>query len=257
MAGAGYKLFNTGDVLTAAQVNTYLNEQTVMVFASSAARTSALSGVLAEGMVSYLQDTNAVMVYNGTSWVAVGGSSPLTTKGDLYGFSTVDARVPIGTNGHVLTADSTQSLGLKWAAAAGGGKLLQLVQDTTTTQELTTSTSYVDTNLSQAITPSANTSKVLVIASLNAYASCQSGGSAASTFNIVRTSTQLAQQVQSISNGTAVSAVANTITLVYLDSPATTSATTYKVQMKTSSPDSAILSLSSFDSTLTLIEIGA
>ena len=119
MAGAGYKLFNTGDVLTAAQVNTYLNEQTVMVFASSAARTSALSGVLAEGMVSYLQDTNAVMVYNGTSWVAVGGSSPLTTKGDLYGFSTVDARVPIGTNGHVLTADSTQSLGLKWAAPAG------------------------------------------------------------------------------------------------------------------------------------------
>ena len=118
MAGAGYKLFNTGDVLTAAQVNTYLNEQTVMVFASSAARTSALSGVLAEGMVSYLQDSNAVQVYNGTSWVAVGGSSPLTTKGDLYGFSTVDARLPVGTNGHVLTADSTQSLGIKWAAAA-------------------------------------------------------------------------------------------------------------------------------------------
>jgi hypothetical protein len=52
MAGAGYKLFNTGDVLTAAQVNTYLNVQTVMVFADSAARTTALSGVLAEGMMS-------------------------------------------------------------------------------------------------------------------------------------------------------------------------------------------------------------
>ena len=118
MAGAGYKLFNTGDVLTAAQVNTYLNEQTVMVFASSAARTSALSGVLAEGMMSYLQDTNAVQVYNGSAWVGVGGSSPLTTKGDLYGFSTVDARLPVGTNNHVLTADSTQSLGIKWAAPA-------------------------------------------------------------------------------------------------------------------------------------------
>jgi hypothetical protein len=68
MAGAGYKLFATGDVLTAAQVNTYLNEQTVMVFADSAARTTALSGVLAEGMMSYLQDTNAVEVYNGSSW---------------------------------------------------------------------------------------------------------------------------------------------------------------------------------------------
>jgi hypothetical protein len=120
MAGAGYKLFQTGDVLTAAQVNTYLNEQTVMVFADSAARTTALSGVLAEGMMSYLQDTNAVQVYNGTAWVAVGGSSPLTTKGDLYTFSTVDARLGVGTNGHVLTADSVEATGLKWAAPASG-----------------------------------------------------------------------------------------------------------------------------------------
>lgn len=120
MAGAGYKLFQTGDVLTAAQVNTYLNEQTVMVFASSAARTSALSGVLAEGMMSYLQDTNSVQVYNGTAWVAVGGSSPLTTKGDLYTFSTVDARLGVGTNGQVLTADSVEATGLKWATPASG-----------------------------------------------------------------------------------------------------------------------------------------
>ena len=130
MAGAGYKLFNTGDVLTAAQVNTYLNEQTVMVFASSAARTSALSGVLAEGMVSYLQDTNAVEVYNGTSWTAVGGgglSSPLTTKGDVWGYSTTNARIPVGSNGTVLTADSAETLGVKWAAPAGGGKTWTLL----------------------------------------------------------------------------------------------------------------------------------
>jgi hypothetical protein len=79
MAGAGYKLFQTGDVLTAAQVNTYLNEQTVMVFASSAARTSALSSVLAEGMVSYLQDTNAVEVYDGSNWVSIGSSGDITS----------------------------------------------------------------------------------------------------------------------------------------------------------------------------------
>ena len=70
MAGAGYKLFNTGDVLTAAQVNTYLMEQTVMVFADAAARTTALSGVVSEGMISYLKDSNAVEVYNGSAWVA-------------------------------------------------------------------------------------------------------------------------------------------------------------------------------------------
>lgn len=50
-----------------------------------------------------------------------GGSSPLTTKGDVYGHSTVDARIPVGSNGQVLTADSTQTLGLKWATPGGGG----------------------------------------------------------------------------------------------------------------------------------------
>ena len=78
MAGAGYKLFNTGDVLLASEVNTYLQQQVTMVFASAAARTTALSGVLAEGMMSYLQDTNSVEVYNGTSWVNVGNAGDIT-----------------------------------------------------------------------------------------------------------------------------------------------------------------------------------
>jgi hypothetical protein len=128
MAGAGYKLFATGDVLTAAQVNTYLNEQTVMVFADSAARTTALSGVLSEGMMSYLQDTDSVEVYDGSAWTAIGGgSSPLTTKGDLYTFSTVDARLGVGANGTVLTADSAETTGLKWAAPAGAALTLSQI----------------------------------------------------------------------------------------------------------------------------------
>ena len=118
MAGAGYKLYATGDVLTAAQVNNYLQEQTVMVFADAAARTTALASVLAEGMISYLKDTNATDYYSGSAWVALGGSSsPLTTKGDLYGFSTTNARVPVGTNGQILTADSTAATGVAWATA--------------------------------------------------------------------------------------------------------------------------------------------
>lgn len=47
--------------------------------------------------------------------------SPLTTKGDVLGFSTVNSRVPVGVDTFVLTADSTQTLGVKWAAAASGG----------------------------------------------------------------------------------------------------------------------------------------
>jgi len=56
---------------------------------------------------------------------------PLTTKGDLYGFSTVPARVAVGTNGQVLTADSTNANGVAWATAAAGG--LTLLSTTTIT----------------------------------------------------------------------------------------------------------------------------
>lgn len=50
--------------------------------------------------------------------VPAGGGSPLTTKGDLWGYSSVNARMPVGADAYVLTADSTQPLGVKWAAAA-------------------------------------------------------------------------------------------------------------------------------------------
>jgi hypothetical protein len=110
MAGAGYKLFNTGDVLTAQQVNEYLMQQTVMSFANAAARTTALSGVLAEGMVSYLQDTNVVEIYTGASWVSLDDpnaiqNSLLTTTGDTIYASAAStpARLGIGTTGQVLT----------------------------------------------------------------------------------------------------------------------------------------------------------
>jgi hypothetical protein len=170
MAGAGYKLFNTGDVLTAAQVNTYLNEQTVMVFADSAARTTALSGVLAEGMVSYLQDTNAVEVYNGSAWTAVGGgglSSPLTTKGDVWGYSTTNARIPVGANGTVLTADSAQTLGVKWAAPSGGSTV-KIHYANPSANFTSSSATVVDmTGYSITFTPTSATNNILVSCSIS------------------------------------------------------------------------------------------
>lgn len=53
------------------------------------------------------------------------GGSVVTTKGDLFTFDTANARLPVGTDGQVLTADSTQAKGIKWAAVSGGGGLTQ------------------------------------------------------------------------------------------------------------------------------------
>jgi hypothetical protein len=129
-AGLGYKEFATGDVLTAADANGYLASQVVMVFASAAARTSAITSPQ-EGMISYLKDTNSTEYYSGSAWVAIGGSaSPLTTKGDLYTFSTVNARLGVGTNNQVLTADSAEATGLKWATPAAAASGLTLISAT-------------------------------------------------------------------------------------------------------------------------------
>jgi hypothetical protein len=72
-AGLGFKTFNTGDVLSAADTNGYLM-QGVLVFADAAARTAAITSPQ-EGQMSFLKDTNSTEYYSGSAWVAVGGSS--------------------------------------------------------------------------------------------------------------------------------------------------------------------------------------
>jgi len=76
MAGAGAKLFAAGDVLTAAQVNTFLMDQTVMRFATTAARDAAFGGAgeptLAEGMFAYIDADNTTYFYTGSAWQALG-----------------------------------------------------------------------------------------------------------------------------------------------------------------------------------------
>jgi hypothetical protein len=89
-------------------------------------------------------------------------------KGDLISATAADtpARLAVGANGTVLTADSAEATGLKWAAPAGGGKVLQVVYgSTTTTADITSTSTYADTNLSATITPSNASSKVLILTS--------------------------------------------------------------------------------------------
>jgi hypothetical protein len=127
-AGQGFKTFTTGEVLTAADVNGYLM-QGVLVFASAAARDAAITSPQ-EGQCCYLKDTDAVLTYSGSAWVGFDDSNAIQNaivdaKGDLIAATAADtpARLAVGTNGQVLTADSTAATGLKWAAASSGSPL--------------------------------------------------------------------------------------------------------------------------------------
>lgn len=92
--------------------------------ASRPAATAVPTGTL------YFDTTNSILYRsNGTSWESVEANtagSVLTTKGDLLTYySSALQRLGVGTDGHVLTADSAQAAGIKWAAAAGGSGLTQ------------------------------------------------------------------------------------------------------------------------------------
>lgn len=100
----------------------------LIVRANNAARTVVLKHntgniLLGGGADVSLDETYkmTMLVYDGglSKWVQVGGSggsgaSPLTTKGDLYVFGSVDDRLPVGTDGQMLFADSGQALGIRW-----------------------------------------------------------------------------------------------------------------------------------------------
>jgi hypothetical protein len=272
-APLGFKTFNTGDVLSAADTNGFLM-QGVLVFADAAARSAAITSPQ-EGQTSYLKDTDVIQVYSGSAWVTKsGGSSPLTTKGDLYTYSTTDARLPVGTNGHTLVADSAEATGLKWAAPAGGGKVLQVVS-TTKTDTFTSSTgnTFVDvTGLSASITPSSATSKILVMVKMSMGSNT---GNGYVFYKIVRGATDICIGDSAGSRLRSTGGSSSPFTevpfgdsAVFLDSPSTTSATTYKIQLYAQQgTGTAYVNRSYLDtdanycprtaSTITLMEIGA
>jgi len=150
-------------------------------------------------------------------------------KGDLIAGTAADTvgRLAVGTNGQMLVADSTASTGLAWATA---GKILQ-VSSISANRFTTTSTSYTDiTGTSISITPGSSSNKILIIGS--------AGLSASSTNTIavklLRDSTDLSGIIMSA----AVNTASNQVwpgAFVFLDSPATTSSVTYKLQTRTES----------------------
>jgi hypothetical protein len=96
-----------------------------------------LTDILVAGSGITFTTTNGITTISSSG----GGASPLTTKGDLYTRNaSADTRLPVGTNGQILYADSTTATGLKWdTAPTGGGGLLYGVASGTNTYTVTIS----------------------------------------------------------------------------------------------------------------------
>jgi hypothetical protein len=156
-----------------------------------------------------------------------------------------------------FVADSVETTGLKWVAPAGGGKVLQVINATTTSGSSTASSSFIDTGLTANITPSATNSKVLILVSQNGL-----GKSSANTqyaLRLVRGATEISV-FENFGAGDATSGFlwVGGNSICYLDSPSTTSSTTYKTQFRNRDGSGTVyIQEQNSMSSITLLEIGA
>jgi len=195
---------------------------------------------------------------SGTVTVTNSMATAIDAKGDLIGGTGADAfaRLAVGANGTVLTADSAEVTGLKWATPAAAGKVLQVIQATYATQVNVTTTTFTDTGLSVTITPSSATSRVMIIATHSG--SGKDTGDTSATFRLMRGASSIGTFAAIVgTTGSTLTNISN-VTISYVDSPATTSATTYKTQLNSpSNITKAFTGAGAGTSTIIAMEIGA
>jgi hypothetical protein len=227
------KVFVAGEILTAANVNTNLMDQAVMSFAGTAARGSAIPSP-SEGMVSYLADSDSLSVYNGSSWIPAASGATLGA-------------------GSILQVVQTVKTDTFSASVAGGGVSADAI--------------------AASITPKFASSKVLVLVQFTGSVSGASGlyaylykDAAVSAYR----GDAAGNRVRAVGSGqgdgiSAITALLGHI--AYLDSPATTSSTTYSLRLghSQSTTQTVLLNRSSTDtdssawlrgaSSITLMEV--
>jgi hypothetical protein len=256
--------FTTGQVLTAAQMTSL--QDTAMGGGDTTAKTTSYVLVAADaGTVVAMNAAGATTITVNTALFAAGDTVTIQNRG--AGVCTVTAgtatvvtagSLALGQNeGGILyfTATGAATFYDFVQASGGGGKVLQVVNATYATETTSSTSTYIDSGLSASITPTSATSKVLVIAFLD----CQKENNSWIKSKLMRGATDLV--TMGTQSGATSSAALNNIGSVgitYQDSPATTSATTYKVQFASASNNAVVaVQAGSGRSSITLMEIGA
>jgi hypothetical protein len=179
-------------------------------------------------------------------------------KGDLIGATAADtpARLAVGTNGQVLTADSTAATGIKWATPTPG-KIVQVVSASYSTSTTNTSTTYADTGLTATITPTSASNKILVMVAQNGLERSGTSNNQCMGIRLVRGATTVAQIATNQDfTGATLNHYFGGAAIDYMDSPATTSATIYKTQFNQNAGSGTVtVQIDSSVSTMILMEV--
>ena len=266
------KEFEAFTRLDASDVNTFLMDQSVMTFGSATARDAAIDTPV-EGQVTYLTDIDSLTVYNGTQWVT---NRPVMT---FAGTAARGSAIPSPVEGMAAYLEDSNLVslydGTDWKnSLATTGGILQVVQAVKTDSFTSSLAAGAITGalMSASITPTSTSSKVLILATA-------SGSSAADSLsvtlfkntsvltNAIGNADGLRQRVTSgtfAANGLRTNA---TMTISFLDSPNTTSSTTYDFRLSHGSGITRAIHLNRSDlndnstadsrsiSTITLMEV--
>jgi hypothetical protein len=262
--------FTTGQVLTAAQMTSL--QQTAMGGGSATAKTASYTLVAADaGTTIIMNSGSATTVTVNTALFAAGDTVLIVNQG--AGVCTVTAgTATVSTAGSLALAQyetgvlyflsASAAIFSDYTQTSSTQKVIQVVSATTTTDYANNTTTYGDTGLTATITPTLNTSKVLVIVSQSYFVNKSAGSDCYCKIKLVRASTDIVTNAYfgytSATGATAVGTMA-VGSITYLDSPATTSATTYKTQgaAGAASTNFSAQWSGNMASTITLMEIGA
>jgi len=192
--------------------------------------------------VSTIQTTNLKHESSGSNNIVLSSAGGTTIGGNAFPTTS-------GTSGQFLQTNGSGTL--SWA---GAGKILQVVNAVYGTATSNATSTYSDTGLSATITPTATSSKILVLVN---QAGCSKTANTALVLRLLRDATvRITFEEQGGYTGTTTENSHGSCSVCYLDSPATTSAVTYKTQFASLYNISSVyVQASGGDSTITLLEV--